>query len=50
MKITSTLLFWALLIVLVGLDFSQTQRTRVEPPPIMLGSGQASSGGHCSGR
>ncbi|MDA0665396.1 MAG: hypothetical protein O2848_01545 [Proteobacteria bacterium] len=50
MRTIHTLLFWAILLGLIGLDFSSLDRARVEPPLIMLGSGQASSGGHCSGR
>lgn len=46
----ATWLFWALVLVLVVLDTVNTQSVRVEPPPIALGSGQAASGGHCSGR
>lgn len=45
-----TLLFWALFAVLVTLDTLHSSGNRVEPPPIALGSGQAASGGHCSGR
>lgn len=44
------LLFWALVLALVALDTASTGGVRVEPPPIALGSGQAASGGHCSGR
>ena len=46
----ATWLFWALVLVRVVLDTVNTQGVRVEPPPIALGSGQAASGGHCSGR
>lgn len=44
------LLFWALFAVLVTLDTLHSSGSRVEPPPIALGSGQPASGGHCSGR
>lgn len=43
-------LFWLIVIVLVAVDTLRTQGVRLEPPPIALGSGQAASGGHCSGR
>jgi hypothetical protein len=45
-----TALFWLLFAVLVTLDSMYSNGTRVEPPPLALGSGQAASGGHCSGR
>jgi hypothetical protein len=45
-----TALFWLLFAVLVTLDSMHSNGTRVEPPPLALGSGQAASGGHCSGR
>lgn len=45
-----TALFWVLFAVLIGLDTINSRGSRVEPPPIALGSGQAASGGHCSGR
>jgi hypothetical protein len=45
-----TMLFWVLFAVLIGLDTIHSSGSRVEPPPIALGSGQAASGGHCSGR
>ena len=50
MRIKSTLLFWAIAIGLLALDHAATDRPRAEPPLIVLGSGQASAGGHCSGR
>lgn len=50
MRTINTLLFWAILLGLIGLDFESLNHARAEPPLIMLGSGQASSGGHCSGR
>jgi len=37
-------------LALVTLDTVGAGGIRVEPPPIALGSGQAASGGHCSGR
>lgn len=45
-----TTLFWVLFAVLIALDTLNAKGVRVEPPPIALGSGQAASGGHCSGR
>ncbi len=45
-----TALFWAVFAVLIVLDTLNAEGARVEPPPIALGSGQAASGGHCSGR
>jgi hypothetical protein len=42
--------FWLLVLVLVAVDTVHTRGVRLEPPPIALGSGQAASGGHCSGR
>lgn len=45
-----TALFWLLFAVLVALDTLDSSGHRAEPPPIALGSGQAASGGHCSGR
>ena len=42
---------WLITLGLLVLDtMSSSSRIRVEPPPIALGSGQAASGGHCSGR
>lgn len=46
----ATMLFWVLFAVLITLDTVNSSGSRVEPPPIALGSGQAASGGHCSGR
>lgn len=43
-------LFWVLVVALIALDTASSTGSRVEPPPIALGSGQAASGGHCSGR
>ena len=43
-------LFWAVALGLLVLDTAGSASVRVEPPPIALGSGQAASGGHCSGR
>ena len=45
-----TTLFWVLFAVLIAIDTMRSSGSRVEPPPIALGSGQAASGGHCSGR
>jgi hypothetical protein len=44
------ILFWAGILFLVAIDFQRTDYPRVEPPPFALGSGEAASGGHCSGR
>jgi len=46
----ATAVFWLLFAVLITLDTLHSSSNRVEPPPIALGSGQAASGGHCSGR
>jgi hypothetical protein len=43
-------LFWLVALGLLVLDTVSSSGVRVEPPPIALGSGQAASGGHCSGR
>ncbi|MBS0544306.1 MAG: hypothetical protein JSR40_11290 [Proteobacteria bacterium] len=43
-------LFWVLVVALIVLDTASSKGSRVEPPPIAFGSGQAASGGHCSGR
>ncbi|KHL69156.1 MULTISPECIES: hypothetical protein [Pseudomonas] len=48
--LTCTLLFWLVAVGLVILDTVATATVRVEPPPFAFGSGQAASGGHCSGR
>ena len=45
-----TAMFWLAVLALVALDTMNSGGIRVEPPPIALGSGQAASGGHCSGR
>lgn len=45
-----TALFWIVFAVLIVFDTINSSGSRVEPPPIALGSGQAASGGHCSGR
>ena len=45
-----TALFWLGFTVLILLDAFSSRVYRPEPPPIALGSGQAPSGGHCSGR
>ncbi|SSY79181.1 hypothetical protein [Alcaligenes faecalis] len=46
--ITST--FWLVVVLLVVMDSLQDYPYRPEPAPIAWGSGQAASGGHCSGR
>ncbi len=43
-------LFWLVALGLLVLDTARSSSVRVEPPPIAFGSGQAASGGHCSGR
>lgn len=48
-RLVSTL-FWLLVLGLVIADTVSNRGVRLEPPPIALGSGQAASGGHCSGR
>src|SRR5690606_2960202 len=48
--LTLTLLFWLVALGLVILDTASTAGVRVEPAPFAYGSGQAASGGHCSGR
>lgn len=45
-----TAVFWVLFAILITLDTLHSSGSRVEPPPIAFGSGQAASGGHCSGR
>lgn len=45
-----TTLFWVVFAVLVALDTTHSQANQAEPPLIALGSGQAATGGHCSGR
>ncbi|MFT3760499.1 hypothetical protein [Thauera sp.] len=42
--------FWLGVLALVALDTFHTRGVRLEPPAFALGSGQAASGGHCSGR
>jgi hypothetical protein len=44
------IIFWFLFIGFIAWDYSAKEYPRVEPAPIALGSGQAASGGHCSGR
>lgn len=48
--LTCTLVFWLIALGLVILDTANTAGVRVEPAPFAFGSGQAASGGHCSGR
>lgn len=45
-----TIVFWTVFGVLVALDTVHSQTNPVELPLIAYGSGQAASGGHCSGR
>ena len=42
--------FWALLVAFIAWDLQRSPRIDLwrEPPLIAAGSGQASSGGHCS--
>jgi len=47
---TGFAIFWLVALGLLVLDTASSSNIRVEPPPIALGSGQAASGGHCSGR
>lgn len=47
---TGFAVFWLVALGLLVLDTASSSKLRVEPPPIALGSGQAASGGHCSGR
>ncbi|MGA0881632.1 MAG: hypothetical protein ACO3QP_02270 [Burkholderiaceae bacterium] len=49
-RMQSILLLWGVLLIGLVLDFVANDRPRPEPPAVILGSGQASSGGHCSGR
>lgn len=49
-RVIGTLAFWAIFAALIGMDFVVADHPRVEPAPFALGSGQASSGGHCSGK
>lgn len=42
--------FWAVFISLIIADTVTSKVHVVEPPAIAWGSGQAASGGHCSGR
>jgi hypothetical protein len=44
------LIFWLIFVGLISLDYAVSGHPRVEPAPFAFGSGQASSGGHCSGR
>ncbi len=43
-------LFWAVVLVLIGLDWhaSKPHDRFTEPPPIALGNGPAADAGHCS--
>ena len=49
-RITSILLLWTFLLTGLYLDFLSYDKPRPEPPAVIMGSGQASLGGHCSGR
>jgi len=42
--------FWLVFIVLIVADTMTVKGNQIEPPAIAWGSGQAASGGHCSGR
>lgn len=44
------IIFWTFAIGLLVWDYAATGHPRVEPAPFALGSGEVSSGGHCSGR
>ncbi len=44
------IIFWAVFLLLIGMDYSKTHYPRPEPAPLALGSGEASTGGHCSGK
>ncbi len=48
--LAGTTFFWLLMLGLVIADTTTTAGNRVEPAPFAYGSGQAASGGHCSGR
>lgn len=48
-KVVSSV-FWVVFIVLISIDTATVKGAQVEPAPIAWGSGQAASGGHCSGR
>jgi hypothetical protein len=42
--------FWVAFIAFIVTDTMAVTGNQIEPPPIAWGSGQAASGGHCSGR
>lgn len=44
------IVFWAVFIGALAWDYSVTGHPRVEPAPLALGSGEMSTGGHCSGK
>ncbi|CAM8648954.1 MAG: hypothetical protein ACK5F1_02845 [Burkholderiales bacterium] len=44
------IIFWAIFVLVIGIDYRLTDRPRLEPKPFALGSGEASSSGHCSGK
>jgi len=49
-RVIGVAVFWSFFVALIGFDFVLTDHPRVEPAPFAMGSGQASSGGHCSGK
>lgn len=44
------IMFWAVVVILLTLDYAALGHPRVEPAPFALGSGEITSSGHCSGR
>ena len=45
------IIFWLLAVACIALDLQHSPYGyRVEPPALALGSGEAASGAHCSGR
>ncbi len=44
------ILFWCLFLGLISVDYRLLGHPRIEPAPFALGSGEASTGGHCSGK
>jgi len=44
------IIFWCLFVGAISADYFAWGHPRVEPPPFALGSGEASTGGHCSGK
>jgi hypothetical protein len=43
------IIFWAIFVLVIGIDYRLTDRPRLEPKPFALGSGEASSSGDISG-